>query len=338
MSATAIRNTLSLLGEVQPMQFYLFGTPISASRSPALHNTLFRQMGLPHQYSLEETDDVERVKKLIRTPDFGGASVTIPLKLDVIPLLDEISSEARVIGAVNTIVPIAGQNEPSVDSASRKLVGINTDYQGMVRALSSAGVPPPSVSSPASGLVIGSGGTSRAAIYALHSMGFSPIYIAARTPAKVEDLISSFPQDYHLLPLCSTTQLPKDGNGPSVAIGTIPASDSIAAELREVLCSIFTEEQNREDRGLQARKAVLLEMAYKPSVTPLMQLAIDVGWEAIPGAEALVAQGIYQFQLWTGIMPLYEDARVSQASHPYLARRSETGSTNVASTSTCPVY
>ena len=56
---------------------------------------------------------------------------------------------------------------------------------------------------------------------------------------------------------------------------------------------------------------MLLEMAYKPSVTPLMELAQKYAWKTIPGLEVLAAQGLYQFEAWTGIMPLLKDAEVS---------------------------
>lgn len=308
MSAAEIRNTLSLLGEIKPKQFYLFGSPIATSRSPALHNSLFRRMGLLDHYSLKETDSAEHLKEIIRSPDFGGASVTIPLKLDIMPLLDSIAPEARIIGAVNTIVPVYKGGS----SLAPTLVGHNTDYKGMIRALTSAGVRSPAPSSRAGGLVIGSGGTSRAAVYALHKMGFSPIYIAGRTPAKVQKMISSFSKELNLHSLCTTSALPTAEQFSRVAIGTIPASESIASELREVLASVFDAKQ--EATAGDATKGVLLEMAYKPSVTPLMQLAMDEGWSAIPGLEALTAQGVYQFELWTGIEPLYEDARVSHLS------------------------
>ncbi|KMU82682.1 pentafunctional AROM polypeptide [Coccidioides immitis H538.4] len=106
LSAQDIRKGLSLMGEIEPRKFAIFGKPVSASRSPTMHNALFAQVGLPHAYSRLETDNVEDVREFIHAPDFGGASVTIPLKLDIMPLLDEISPEAQVIGAVNTIVPI----------------------------------------------------------------------------------------------------------------------------------------------------------------------------------------------------------------------------------------
>ena len=59
------------------------------------------------------------------------------------------------------------------------------------------------------------------------------------------------------------------------------------------------------------RKKILLEMAYKPSVTPVMESFGARGWTAVPGLEALVAQGVRQFELWTGIRPDFAVARAA---------------------------
>ncbi|EEP82352.1 pentafunctional AROM polypeptide [Uncinocarpus reesii 1704] len=308
LSAKEIREGLSLMGEIESKKFAIVGKPISASRSPALHNALFADVGLPHVYGRLETDDVQNVKDLIHAPDFGGASITIPLKLDIMPLLDEIAPEAKVIGAVNTIVP--APREPGDVKKGPRLIGYNTDWQGMVQCLRHGGAVSPSTSNdPAPGLVIGGGGTARAAIHALHSMGYSPIYLVGRSESKLNDMALSFPATYNL-------QILKDAESleilPSVAIGTIPGDQPIDPSMREVLCRLF-EMAARIDAELKelAPKRVLLEMAYKPTVTPLSQLASDCGWATIPGLEALVGQGVYQFQLWTGITPVFRDARAA---------------------------
>lgn len=272
LSATEIRQGLSLLGEIEPKQYYLFGKPIAASRSPALHNTLFAQTGLPHHYSRLETDDANDVLSTIRSPDFGGASVTIPLKLDIIPHLDAITDAAKAIGAVNTIV--------RSDDGGR-LLGENTDWLGMTHSLL-----PYASQTRGSALVIGAGGTARAAIYALQALGHSPIYIVARTPSKLAPLLASFPA---LKPLSlSDAEALTEEQVPRVAIGTVPADRPIEGSVREVVVSVLRKAAGEREEG------VLLEMAYKPSVTALMQMARDASWRAIPGLEVLSAQGWYQ--------------------------------------------
>ncbi|PLB52270.1 Shikimate dehydrogenase [Aspergillus steynii IBT 23096] len=304
LSASEIRRGLSLMGEIKQKKFAIFGSPVSASRSPALHNTLFGQTGLPHEYSRLETTNAQDVQEFIRSPDFGGASVTIPLKLDIMPLLDEVAQEAEIIGAVNTIVPVTeGPNKPA------RLVGYNTDWQGMILSLRNAGIY--GANGDASAVVVGGGGTARAAIFALHSMGYSPIYVVGRSAGKLQSMVSTFPTSYDIRIVGAEEKLDAV---PSVAIGTIPADRPIDPAMRETLCHMFERTQEADaDIVKTGEKAprVLLEMAYKPAVTALMQLASDAGWQTIPGLEVLVGQGWYQFKHWTGISPLYEAARAA---------------------------
>lgn len=309
LSATEIRQALALIGQLDAKSFYLFGKPISSSRSPALHNTLFRANGLPHHYSSFETDDVSDVRDLIRSPDFGGASVTIPLKLDIMPLLDQISDAARAIGAVNTIIPVANRtgNSSSSEDKPTLLLGDNTDWRGMVFSLRSAGIVKRTEASPGSAMVVGSGGTTRAAIYALHHLGYSPIYVVARTPERVKELADGFPEEYRIQWLATPEQVAAAAAAaalPAVVISTIPADRPIDRGMREVLATVLTQTQTQTPEspsasasasaGASGEPRVLLEMAYTPRHTPLMQLAEDAGWKTIPGLEVLAAQGWYQ--------------------------------------------
>ena len=345
LSATEIRQGLALHGEILPKIFYLFGSPVAASRSPALHNSLFSQTGLPHHYTRHETTDVSSLVDMIRSPAFGGASVTIPLKLDIMPHLDEIADDAQTIGAVNTIIPVT-ETDRSTNKPITRLVGRNTDWLGMQACLRAAGAfgtlhhtpPAPTTSNTPhesqsaattattgtkeSALVIGGGGTARAALYTLHQMGYSPIYLLGRDSTKVTYLAANFSDEYEIRVLdasISGPQLTKllESNPPRVAIGTIPADKRIDPKLRAALTTIFAlPAQGHHKHG------VLLEMAYKPRVTELMRMAFGNGtldgreatpikWVCVPGLEALVAQGMWQFEYWTGIRVRVEECRVS---------------------------
>ncbi|RMZ74694.1 Pentafunctional AROM polypeptide [Pyrenophora seminiperda CCB06] len=302
LSAADIRRGLSLMGEVPTKKFFIVGSPIAQSPSPRLHNRLFRETGYPHIYGHHETTDAHSIKDIIRSPDFGGASVTIPLKQDVVPLLDGLGSEVEAIGALNTIVP-----ETSIDEATGKevtrLIGRNTDYLGMVLVLHKAGA-----QGNGSALVIGGGGTSRAAIYALKEMGYGPIYLLGRNSAKMEALKNAFPAEYNLEVLSSPVDVEALPATPQVAIGTIPADQPIDVAIRETLCTLF-EKDKASVRDLEGTERILLEMAYKPPVTALIQLAMDNGWKTVNGLEVLVGQGVHQFEYWTGVRPLYEMAK-----------------------------
>ena len=315
LSAAEIRSALALHGAIKPMQYYLFGSPIAQSKSPAMHNALFKATGLPHTYSLFETSQAADLKDILQSDSFGGASVTIPLKLDIMPYLDSISEDAKLIGAINTIVA-----DPSVPSSKNEggphLTGRNTDWQGMTRVLLNAGAQP---DSQLSGLVIGGGGTARAAIYALHAMGYRPVYVLGRSKTKIKELVSSFPEDYDLAILNPSEQPLNMTSVPAAAISTIPADKPIDADIKKFLDHwLFGVNDGElqvkaEDGGSRGGKTtvkqILLEMAYKPAVTDMMEMARRAGWTTIPGLEVLAGQGWYQFEAWTGIEPLYEMLR-----------------------------
>ena len=148
-----------------------------------------------------------------------------------------------------------------------------------------------------SGLVIGGGGTARAAIYTLHAMKYSPIYVLGRSEGRIQDLIETFPKEYDLKTITHIDEIKNITNLPTIAIGTIPADKPIDAGMPKVLEHIFH----------HVKEGILLEMAYKPAVTPLMELAKS--WTTIPGLEVLAGQGYFQFEAWTGIWPLYEMLR-----------------------------
>lgn len=303
LSAAEIRHALTFHGEIKADQYYIFGKPIAHSRSPAMHNALFNATGLPHTYGTLETNTADEVESAIRSPDFGGASVTIPLKIDIIPFLDEVAEDARIIGAVNTVIP--DHSRSSEKHHGPYLIGRNTDWQGMKTVLEKAGAEAVQQSA----LVIGGGGTSRAAIFTLHAIGYSPIYILGRSPAKLRELVGSFPEDYGLEVLISAQDVEVAKAKPSLAISTVPADQPIDAGVEEALQALLQRDVVK-DEG-ENHKRIFLEMAYKPAITPLMEVAHGQGWITIPGLDVLAAQGIFQFEYWTGVMPLLETARVS---------------------------
>ncbi|KAI4145579.1 MAG: hypothetical protein LQ340_006229 [Diploschistes diacapsis] len=328
LSAKQIRQALSLHGVIKPLNFHLFGTPISASRSPYLHNTLFADHGLPHQYSRYETSTVEVLEPVLEDPAFGGASVTIPHKLSIRRYLDEENEAARVIGAVNTIV--VDHSRSSTHGSGFHCTGHNTDWMGIVDVLENAGAQHPfgSRAIPGrAGLVVGTGGTSRAAVYALHQMGCQSIWLLGRTAPKVKELVESFPEKYNLKPLPSDAKSIPTSAKFELAIGTIPASGPMDEGMRHVLTKILPAsrgtgtltgqtqqgdlEEGEEEQQQQQRPRILLDMSYTPPVTPLMHLAQNAGWKTVPGLQVLAAQGVHQFELWTGIRPTAARAQVS---------------------------
>ncbi|GBE84184.1 Pentafunctional AROM polypeptide [Sparassis crispa] len=288
LSFAEIQTALHLIGQLPAQRFFLFGNPIGHSMSPILHNTAFQLLGLPHTYELLETDNVgEEIKAALTSPDFGGASVTIPFKLDVIPLLDSLSQEAQAIGAVNTIIP------RKTADGSLVLYGDNTDWIGIRDCIRA--VLPASILKPETALIIGAGGTSRAAIYALHELGVNVIYLYNRTRNSAQVLVNTFP-DVKIEIIDELGVWPGQDPPPTVIVSTVPATATtlnLSAQSGLYLPStIFAS----PDGG------VVVDMAYKPAETPLLALAANEGshWKTVKGVQVLLEQGYVQFHLWTG--------------------------------------
>ncbi|KIJ62224.1 hypothetical protein HYDPIDRAFT_182819 [Hydnomerulius pinastri MD-312] len=285
LSFVEIQQALHLSGLLPAKQFYLFGTPIAHSMSPTLHNTAFTTLGLPHTYSLLETSSVgDEIKEAIKRDDFGGASVTIPFKLDVMPLLDALSPAAHKIGAVNTILPLAGG----------KLYGDNTDYLGIAASIRTR---VPALGAPSAALVIGAGGTARAAIYALQTIGTKHVYVFNRTAAKAEALASAFDGGSGAR-VAAVGELGAWDVAPSVIVSTVPADATTLVQSSSSSSAVYLP-PTLFDTSL---KGVVIDMAYKPSRTPLLALAEDAapGWARVRGVEVLLEQGYVQFEKWTG--------------------------------------
>jgi len=301
LSVAEINRGLTLIGEISKKNFYLFGKPISHSRSPVLHNGLFKLFGLPHQYQLFETDKSEETLSVLKSHDFGGASVTIPLKLEFFSILDEITNEAKVIGAVNTIYPIS---KPG--AVAPILRGDNTDWIGIKDTLRHAGIKQSVDPGPA--LIIGAGGTSRAAIVALQALYYSPIYILNRSLSNSEKMIASFDDQKFDLRLIDPSKPIPDLGRFTVAVSTIPSDLPLDPAVEGVLQALFTPINNgagsqADDdkhvsnsptepdlRKLDPEKRFYLEMAYKAQDSLLTVMARSAGFIPVNGLEPLLFQ------------------------------------------------
>lgn len=257
------------------------------SKSPAMHNAAFEKLDLPYDYGVVEmpkegVEDRESVvadvlRAMFKADNFGGASVTIPHKQIVAPYLDELSTSAQLIGAVNTVIP-------TVKDGQRWNVGDNTDWIGVSVAVSAAlARQPPTARRRA--LLVGSGGTARAAAYALtegERMDPFELYVYARDDTKAHEVAASFGGKG--VTFGDDLDALLDDGGFSVVVSTIPGDSYFALP----------------SRVLDTQPAVL-DAAYKPAETELLRQAMDAGCPISQGATMLVEQGIAQFELWTGM-------------------------------------
>jgi len=142
------------------MKYGLIGKPLGHSFSREIHALI-----ADYDYRLFEIDEDE-LPRFFQERDFSGINVTIPYKQAVIPFMDEISDEAKKIGAVNTIVKKEG-----------KLFGFNTDFFGMRALIKSAGLDLENKTV----LILGTGGTSKTAVEVSKSLGAKKIVKVSRT-------------------------------------------------------------------------------------------------------------------------------------------------------------
>ncbi|KAI5797733.1 type I 3-dehydroquinase-domain-containing protein [Geopyxis carbonaria] len=296
--------------------FCIFGSAIRHSLSPAMHNAAYEVYGMPHNYRICEAPLINQLLPIVHDPEFGGASVTLPFKLEVIPLLHTLSDHAQAIGAVNTIVPIRS-GDGGDSNTPKALHGDNTDWIGIRTCALRYLTPVNAITTYTSALVVGAGGMARAAIYALHKIGVGNIFLCNRTPSRAIQLAEYFngrnsaassraespadtrcsPDTVYMvqhLPL-SQTSWPAAYRLPTIIVSCIPAHS-----IQGHPPANFTV----PDGWLASPTGgVCIELAYKPRVTPLLQQVRTLasrGWIGVDGLEVLPEQGYAQFELFLG--------------------------------------
>jgi Shikimate 5-dehydrogenase len=297
MTASELMATRFIMGLVKPMKYAILGYQISYSVSPAMHGAAFAATQLPYSFDLIDMDNVEEfvTSDFWNDPLFGGCSVTIPHKQNIIPYLDELTDAAKAIGAVNTVIVM----QPSTpESSKRILVGDNTDWKGIFNPIQrKIGTSSQSdTRSNGIALILGGGGTARAAAYAASQLGLDRIYYN-RTPSKAHELAEMFGGSV-------ASNLEQDGpeslgsilrtlkGEVRAVISTLPA----AAEFE--LPSWFVKESSK--MSADETKPIVFDVNYKPYWTKLLEQGNEVGFPIIRGSEMLWEQGVGQFQLWTG--------------------------------------
>jgi shikimate dehydrogenase len=157
----------------------IFGDPIAHTRSPAMQNAAFRARKLSYAYVpfLVHPSDLAKAAQAIRTYNLAGVNVTVPHKERIVRYLDTLSAEAKLCGAVNTIVNREGM-----------LFGDNTDGRGFLVSLQERGFSPHGRNI----IVIGAGGSTRAVLVSLIRAGSARVTLANRTLAKAQALVRTY--------------------------------------------------------------------------------------------------------------------------------------------------
>ncbi|HWF75362.1 MAG TPA: shikimate dehydrogenase [Solirubrobacteraceae bacterium] len=242
----------------------VLGWPVAHSRSPAMHNAALAAVGLTEwRYQLLPVPPellAETVRALPQA-GFRGVNVTIPHKETALALADEATDRARAIGAANTLTFEAG-----------RIFADNTDAPAII-----AGLPFPAAGRTA--LVLGAGGSARAAGWALRDAGAAEVRVWNRTPARAERLCAELggtavaeaaPAD--LLVHCTSSGL----DASEAMFKSLPVD---ADDLVGYSC--------------------VVDLMYSRTDTPLVEAALARSVSTLDGLEILVGQGALSFERFT---------------------------------------
>jgi shikimate dehydrogenase len=247
----------------------VLGWPVAHSRSPAMQNAALRAAGLDdwHYQLLPVPPELfaETVRGL-PAAGFRGANVTIPHKESALALATATSERAGRIGAANTLL---FRDDGSIWAD-------NTDAPALVQALERH-----VALSESSVLILGAGGTARAAVWALRDAGAGEIAVWNRTPARADELAASFG--------CRSVSTP-EAAAADVLINCTSVGLHDGDDLAEL---VLTAE-------LIGRQRAVVDFVYRTGATALVSAAAAAGVPTIDGLELLIGQGAIAFELFTG--------------------------------------
>lgn len=256
----------------------IIGDPVSHSLSPLMHNAALAYCKLPYLYMPFPLKN-EGLADFFASPAkrrIVGLNVTIPHKQAVIPFLDSLSREARLIGAVNTIV-VEG----------KKLIGRNTDGAGYIRSLEEEakyGVKGKHV------ILLGAGGAARAIATALGLAGAREVLIVNRTAKKAHDLAVEMGKKFpHTVTSAS-------------GLSTIDITYWSLADLLINATSMGMKGIRLWPLPLHklSKRTIVSDIVYNPIETPLLRRARQLKLKTHPGWGMLLYQGALSFEMWTG--------------------------------------
>ena len=240
--------------------------PAGHTRSPAMHRAAFAACGVAARYEAfdVEPDDLGPFMARVREARVRQLAVSIPHKQSILEYVDEVSEEARAIGAVNTVT-----------RRSDRLEATNTDWLGAMRALEDEGG---AKLSEARAVVLGAGGTARAVAFGLVRRG-AHVSVLNRTVPRAEAVAAA---------------VGAEGAG---------GLDALASLEPEVLVNTTSVGLGSDVSPIPAdaipRGALVMDAVYEPERTRLLRDAEARGARPLGGKWMLVFQGAEQFRLWT---------------------------------------
>lgn len=259
-----------------------FADPAAHSKSPIMYNTAFEKLGLDYVYLAFQIDQTTIADAIcaMRTLHMHGANISMPNKHAVMQYLDDISTEARLCGAVNTIVNENG-----------RLTGYNTDGKGAMLALSKSGI---SISGQRL-VILGAGGAGQAIITqaALDGAAEISVFVRKKSFWKSEEFLKKLHREtgcrISLLDIDDHMKLKSTLNCADILIN----ATSVGMGSDTDACPIPGSEYLNQ-------LLFVMDIIYSPEETKLLKLAKENGLSCCNGLGMLLYQGVAAFHLYTG--------------------------------------
>ena len=257
-------------------QLAVIGDPADHSFSPVLHNFISEYMGNDYTYSAYtvKPENLENAINGMRAFGFAGINVTAPHKIGVMKYLDEISSDAKILGSVNTIVNHEG-----------KLTGYNTDSEGFYMSLTNAGIETENKDI----LVLGCGGVVIPALARIIKTNPKSITLLNRTKEKAKKISDEL---YNMTGYRVSTN--KAHSAYDIIINTTSAG--MGAQKDALPWDSISE---LSDDSFITENSAAVDMIYNPERTKFLTLAQKKGAKILNGLDMLIYQGILAYELFT---------------------------------------
>ena len=244
-------------------KYGLIGYPLGHSFSVNYFNQKFADEGINAKYINFEIPSVDQIIEVVSAnPELKGLNVTIPYKERVIEFLDQLSPEARAIGAVNVI-------RVTHDGDKIHMKGFNSDVIGFTQSIE-----PMLDSYHKKALVLGTGGASKAICYGLKSLGLEPVCVSRyerQNTICYRDITPEVVREYNVIVNCSP-------------VGMFPHTDECPQLPYEAL----------DDKN------ILYDLVYNPDETLFMKRGAERGAQVKNGLEMLLLQAFASWEMWNG--------------------------------------
>lgn len=263
----------------------LLGSPVEHSQSPLIHNTAFQQLQLPYTYLAFDVppEQLKEAVEGLKALKAIGFNLTMPHKEAVMPLLDELSQEAAVIGAVNT-VKVEGEH----------LTGHNTDGKGFLLSLQDVGF----LVSGKKAVIAGSGGAARSVALALAQGNVRQLVLLNRSLHRAEEIAlmlrEATPEIDVKVAELNQANVATELNDADLLVNSTPLG------MKE-----SSTESIVSDGSILKPPLLVYDLLYHPPRTYLMKQAEEQGCTTINGLSMLLWQAALAFEIWTGVpMPV----------------------------------